>query len=479
MGELYGEKCAVSAVVNNNGSASEFVAESLFALQHRGPEASGIASMLPSGWLEVCRGTGLVRDVFDPEDIARLEGNMAIGHNRYSTNGNKDSHLQPVVDESIAFSFAHNGNLPVTDNLNSYLKEHNIITQRLNDSEMMARTLAQRIRNGNDLPTAVEQSYEQFNGAFSCVAMHDNTIVAFKDRHGIRPLALGEFIDDEGFAVVSETCGLDIIDADFSREINPGEMVVITSDGNIYSKQLAESNPKLDLFELVYFARHDSMLYGERVNEIRRRFGNQLAKSHPPITDDTDNILVVPIPDTSIPAAEGYAEALGLKHRSAIIKSRYIGRTFLQPSQQQRHDQLKRKHSVLSEPLEGCDVILIDDSIVRGNTMPRLVKQVKASGAKTVSVLIASPPVRYPDFYGIDTPAQSELMAYNLTIKEMEKEIKANHLGFLSLSQMIEACNRPYTDFNLSCFNGNYPIDIGCHKSEIEKPVSLEYIDIF
>lgn len=477
MSEILGEKCAVSAVMSNDGLAAELVAESLFALQHRGPEASGISSMLPSGWLKSIREVGLVRDVFDSDSLAELDGNLAIGHNRYSTNGDKKLHLQPVIDESIGFAFAHNGNLPDTDILESHLSKHNIITSRLNDSEMMARSLAQNIRSGNELPTAIEQNFELFKGAFSCIAMHGDTIVAFRDNYGIRPLALGKFTEDGGYVVSSETCAFDPIDATYIREVNPGEMLIISDDGKLDSRQLEEPNFNLDMFELVYFARHDSVLYGERINEIRRRFGNTLAITHPPIGNNIENIFVVPIPDTSMPAAEGYAEALSLRHRNAIIKNRYIGRTFLQPSQQERHGQLKRKHNVIPESIKDRDIILIDDSIVRGNTMPRLVEQVRMAGAKTVSVLIASPPVRFPDFYGIDTPAQSELMAFNMTPEEMRRKINADYLGFLSISHLIAASGQNYDKFNLSCFNGEYKIDIGKQAKIVKKPISEEYMD--
>jgi amidophosphoribosyltransferase len=308
--------------------------------------------------------------------------------------------------------------------------------------------------------------------------MHDDMIVAFRDAKGIRPLAFGSFADNYGYAIASETCGLDIIGAEYEREIRPGEMLIITAGNYIESVQLAEPEYKLDIFEMVYFARHDSILYGERVNEIRRRLGEALALEHPELMNRLSDPLVVPIPDTSVPAAEGYAESLGVPHRSAIIKNRYIGRTFLSPSHHQRNSQLKRKHSVIPEALAGRDVILIDDSIVRGNTMPRLVQQVRALGARSVSVLIASPPVRFPDFYGIDTPEQSELMAFSLTPEQMRREIDADYLGFLSLSGLISATNQPYDKFNLSCFNGEYSIDIGENWHKIDQPVSMEYIDV-
>jgi amidophosphoribosyltransferase len=231
------------------------------------------------------------------------------------------------------------------------------------------------------------------------------------------------------------------------------------------------------MFEFVYFARHDSLLYGQRVNEVRRRFGEQLAEQHPPQMNDSDNVLVVPVPDTSIPAAEGYAEKLGLRHRQAIIKNRYIGRTFMQATDGLRNEQLRRKHNTIPEAIKGRDIILIDDSIVRLNTMPRLVKLAFVSGARSVSVLVASPPVRFPDYYGIDTPQQSELAAANMTVEQMREKTGSRYLGFLSLSRMVKATGLRAEEFNLSCFNGDYPIGIGYRKNEVTAPISMEFAD--
>lgn len=470
------EKCAVAGVVTTDSEvlASGQVYEELFAMQHRGPEASGIASRLTDGSLESHKAPGMVQDVYDEESILRLSGSMAIGHNRYSTFGSKFKHLQPIEDSAIGFAFAHNGNLPVTRHLETHLGKHNIDPKHLNDSEMMGAAIAQYIRNGHDLPDAVELAYPLFKGAFSCVAMHDGVLVAFRDSKGIRPLALGTF--ENGYAVASETCGLDIIDATYDREVEPGEMIIVTEDG-VESRQVADGESRLDMFEFVYFARHDSRLYGQSVDQVRRRFGEQLAEQHPPHTDNWKNIVVVPVPDTSIPAAEKYAQKLGLPHESGIIKNRYIGRTFMQPTPERRTHQLRRKHNIIPEVMRDRDVILIDDSIVRLNTLPRLVKLAYMSGARSVSALIASPPVRFPDHYGIDTPSQSELAAANMTTEEMKEKIGCEYLGFLSLSRMVDATSLPADSFNLSCFTGEYPIGIGHHKSDINIPVSMEFID--
>lgn len=471
------EKCAVAAVVSSEGDplAAGMLYESLFAMQHRGTEASGIATLQADNSLRTHRDLGMVRDVYNKDIIGNLGGVTGIGHNRYSTSGSKQDHPQPYRDEEVGFAFAHNGNLPVTSYLETVLGKHGIQHQHLNDSEMAGSVIAQNLRYGHDLPAAVELAYPLMKGAFSCVAMHNGTVVAFRDQNGIRPLALGTF--DGGYVVTSETAGLDIVDATYQREVNPGEMIII-NDGEIESRQLAEPDPKLDMFEFVYFARHDSELYGQRVNEVRRKQGEQLAEEHGALFDDTANVLVVPVPDTSIPAAEGFAEKLGLKQRQAIIKNRYIGRTFIQPSHDTRRQNLRRKHNMIPEAILGKDIILIDDSIVRLNTLPRLVELAHQAGARSVSVLIASPPVRFPDHYGIDTPHQKELAAANMTVEQMRKKVGCKYLGFLSLSRLIEATGMPADMFNLSCFNREYPVSIGDHANEIQTPVSMEYIDL-
>jgi amidophosphoribosyltransferase len=473
--ETLNEKCAVTAVIGDEGLPAAVLAhDALFAMQHRGSEATGIASQQPDGALSHHRGEGLVRDVYNPEHLQRLTGSIAIGHNRYSTAGSKCGHAQPVLDEPIGLAFAHNGNLPVTSQLETYLNKHHVRTKDLIDSEMMGQAIALHIRGGQDLPDAVELAYPLFRGAFSSVAMHDGTVVAFRDSAGIRPLALGSV--GGGHIITSETCGLDIVGANYEREVAPGEMVIITKDG-VETRQITDGKSKLDMFELVYFARPDSMLYNMPVNDFRIRCGQQLAEQHPPINDDIQNTLVIPVPDTSIPAAEGYAQHLGIPYRQAIIKNRYVGRTFMEPTNEDRNLQLRRKHNLVPNSVKDKHVIMLDDSIVRLNTMPRLVALAMAEGALSVSVLIASPPVRFPDFYGIDTPMQRELAAANLRIEEMREKIGCNYLGFLSLSRMVGATGLPYDRFNLSPFTGEYPIGIGRHKQNIKTPVSMEFAD--
>jgi len=472
------EKCGVGGVLLTSSEpdeASAHMYEVLFALQHRGTDASGIVSKSPGGPLEEHRMSGMVRDVYDDKSMARLTGSLAVGHNRYSTSGHTDRHAQPVIDGGLGLAIAHNGNIADTSAMDRFLGQRNLLHQQLNDSEKMGLTIAQFMREGKDLPDAIEQAYPLFTGAFSCVGIHDNVLFAFRDPKGIRPLALGRF--GKNWVASSETCGLDMLNARYEREVQPGELVVISDDGQLNSRQLAEPDPKLDIFEFVYFARHDSTLYGQRVNEVRRRFGEQLALAHGALHDDGDNVLVVPVPDTATPEANGYAKILGLEKDDAIVKNRYIGRTFMQQTHDARTRQLRRKHNIIPERIKGRDVIIIDDSIVRLNTIPNLVSRMKTIGAKTVSVLIGSPPVRFPDYYGIDTPDQKELAAANMTVEEMRREIDCEYLGFLSLEGLIKASGMTADMFNLSCFTGEYPIGIGHNADGIHAPVSMEYVD--
>lgn len=472
MGELR-EKCAVVGIVNNNGqSTAELGYESLLSLQHRGEEASGMATIDEEGTLHSHRANGLVKDVYKDNALEDLQGNLLIGHNRYSTSGAKDKHQQPFIDELTGLAFAHNGNLPVTQQLERNLVKHNVRTNGFNDSEMMGAAIANYIREGQTLPDAVELAYPLFRGAFSCVALHDGMLVAFRDSKGIRPLAMGK--DEDGSTIfASETCGLEILDATYEREVLPGELVVVTKQG-IESVQIVEPDPKLDIFEFVYFARHDSQLYGQSVNQVRQRFGQKLAEEHPPQIGESQDIVVLPVPDTSVPAAEGYSRALNLDSCQGVIKNRFVGRTFMKPDQADRKKHLRRKHSILKEAVVDKNVIFIDDSIVRLNTMPRLVALAKNLGARTVTVLIASPPIRFPDFYGIDTPSQDELAAAYMSVEDMRKEIGCEYLGYLSLNGMVEATHMPAEMFTLASFNGVYPIGIGELKNTIKQPVFSE-----
>lgn len=470
------EKCAVVAVAADQ--AAEIGATALFALQHRGPEATGLVTQRSDGTIQSNIGQGLTQDVHTEEEIAKLEGDLAVGQDKYSTNGSKHKHWQPVKDEAIGAAMGHNGNLPKTGGLDCFLERHNILTGPANDSEKASLSLFQAIRSGLELPDAVERIYPMLEGAFSCVALHGGLIVAFRGAVGIRPLEMGT-LDGDGTIFASETCAIDSVDGLFERSVRPGELVVAARDGGIIeTRQLAEGQEKLDLFEFVYFAREDTRLYGRSVHGARTSSGEKLAEQHPPITDDPDNILVTSVPETSGPAAEGYAHSLGLTYGKAIVKNRYVGRSFLMPTNDMRRKQLRRKHNIIPEKVVDKDMIVIDDSAVRFNTAPRLIKQLKAAGARSVMFLLASPPIRFPNFYGIDTPAQDELTAANYTIEEMRRMIGADYLGYLSLGRLVEAIGVPADMLEMSALTGKYSLDIGENKHKIYAPVSMDEIDL-
>ena len=475
-GDRLREKCAVVGVsLEHSGvDAAQLAATSLFALQHRGVEGSGIVAT-GGGQLSTIRRPGMVRDVFRDEDIQRLSGSIAVGHNRYSTNGGRDAHLQPVVSDAIGFALAHNGNIPDTGSLEAYLEKRGYVTGQYNDSELLGNTIASKLHGGRDFEQALREAAEHAVGAYACVATHGGILAGFRDPHGIRPLELGQL--EGGIVLASETCALDTIGAEHVRSVDPGELVLISDGRLMQSVQFAEPSLHSDVFELVYFARHDSVMRGQRVDAVRRRFGQALAATHTPADYSADTMLVTAVPDTSVPAAEAYAEALGVPYRSAIIKNRYIGRTFMQPTQTSRQSNLRLKHTMIPELVQGKDVVMIDDSIVRGNTLPRLTKLARELGAKSVSVQIASPPIRFPDFYGVDTPSQHELMAANMSVAEIRQSIGADYLGFLSVSELVQATQLPYDTLNLAAFTGEYPVSIGKQAKTIAPPVSMEYID--
>jgi amidophosphoribosyltransferase len=447
------EKCGVFGVVTASPDAARLTYYGLWALQHRGQESSGIASSDDRG-MHVRAGAGLVAHVYNEADLSRLKGKVSIGHNRYATSG-EGNHFQPFVDTEVGLAFAHNGNLPSTTKLEEFLKEHHISRMGLNDSGMMAAAIAWYMQQGKSIADAIEASWPLFTGAFSCVAMTDSTVVGFRDECGIRPLSLGRLSD--GFVIASETCAFDTVGAAFLRDIKPGELVSIGPDG-VKSRQVVKSRQALDIFEYVYFARPDSLIMDRKVNEVRKQLGRNLAKEFPLKAD-----VVVPVPDSAIPAALGFAEATGIRFDHGFIKNRYIHRTFIRPTQELRERDVRTKLNPVPEVVMGRDVVVIDDSIVRGTTTGQIVALLYGAGAKNVHVLVSSPPVRFPDFYGINTPDPSELIASRMSVEEIRKHIGAETLGYLSYDGTIQATGHARSKLNMSCFDGKYPIDIGDH----------------
>lgn len=459
------EKCAVFGIIGPQSSnqtgleAARLTFYGLWALQHRGQESSGIAT---SDGSELYRhaATGLVATVYREEDLEQLPGHIAIGHNRYSTSGGADEcYNQPFVDRERKIAFAHNGNLPDTTELEKFLTDRGVDLDKKNDSAMMAAAVGCYMDDGLSLPDAIQKAYPMFTGVFSAVAMSTDTLIAFRDTAGIRPLSLAKIGD--GYAVASETCAFDTIGAEYVRDIKAGEMIIIKGN-ELTSVQVTEGSEKLDIFEMVYFARPDSLLMGKRVDMVRQEFGRQMAKEFPIEAD-----VIVPVPDSGIPAALGYSQASGIIFEMALIKNRYIHRTFIRPTAQLRERDLKMKLNPVIELMKDKRVVLVDDSIVRGTTMRHLVQMVFEAGAKEVHLLITCPPVRYPDFYGINTPKQSELLAAYMTENEMRDYVGATSLHFLSFDGMISATGLPAENFTTSCFNGVYPISIGKRSHEI------------
>jgi amidophosphoribosyltransferase len=453
------EKCAVFGTFGTGEEAARLTFYGLWALQHRGQESSGIVSSDGASFYRHT-GPGLVANVYREEDLEQLAGSITIGHNRYSTSGAaNDAHSQPFLKRETGFAFAHNGNLPVTEKLEAFLEKHDVDTSKLNDSGMMAAAIDCYMMQGKSLEAAIVSAYPLFQGAFSSVAMADDKLVAFRDHCGIRPLSIARLGD--GYVVASETCAFDTVGATFIRDVKPGEMVVIDKNG-ITSKQVKPGRLKLDIFEFVYFARPDSVIEGRSVNAVRENMGRQLAHEW-----KIDADIVVPVPDSAIPAALGYSRESGISFEMGLIKNRYIHRTFIRPTAQLREQDLRMKLNPMPGAIRGKRVILIDDSIVRGTTTRKIAHMLYDAGASEVHILISSPPVRYPDFYGINLPNQKDLIAYKMTPVQIRDHLGVDSLGYLSYDGMIRATGMPASSFTAHCFNGIYPIGIGKKQREI------------
>jgi len=448
------EKCGVFGVYGKDVEAARLVYYGLWALQHRGQESSGIASA-NENLISVFKGEGLVSHVYTESSLSLLKGSVAIGHNRYSTSGGSCAkHIQPIYEEGSLFALAHNGNLPIVTNLQNFLISKGINPNGSNDSELMYKILNYYVVKGYSLEDAVKKCFPMFIGSFCLILMSENKLIAVRDSYGIRPLCIGK-LNNEGYVFSSESCALDIINAEYVREVNPGEMVVVDKNG-LKSFELAKGTQKLDIFEFVYFARPDSILLGKRVNEVRKSLGRILAKEARVKGD-----VIIPVPDSSIPASFGYSQQAKIPVDFGLIKNRYVHRTFIKPAQSLRDLGVKMKLNTIPEIFKGKEVLVIDDSIVRGTTSKKIVELVKNAGARKVHMLISSPPVRYPDFYGIDTPDQNELIAANMSVEEIRNYIEADSLHFLSYKGLIEATGLSENLFTTTHFTGIYPIDIG------------------
>ena len=467
------EECGVFGIYNHRDSAV-LTALGLHALQHRGQEAAGIVTFDGTKFISE-RHPGLVSDNFTKKSVIdRLIGNSAVGHNRYSTTGATiQRNIQPFFADlwGGGFAIAHNGNITNALSLRDDLIRKGSIFQSTSDTEtilqLVARSDADRTLN------RLVDALMQISGAWALVVLTNKKLIGARDPFGIRPLVLGEL--DGAKILASETCALDIIGAKFIREIEPGEVIVITEDGEESIKPFPNARARPCIFEYIYFSRPDSMLDGKSVYECRKSFGKNLAKECP-----SDADIVVPVPDSGVPAALGYSEESKIPFELSIIRNHYVGRTFILPTQSNRQSSVKLKHNPDRSSIKGKSVVLVDDSIVRGTTSVKIVELMREAGASKIHMRIACPPIKYPDFYGIDTPETEQLLASNKSLEEMCKYIGADTLGFLSLDGLYQSMgcsggrnnNTPeYTDH---CFTGDYPTNLNDYKSEkIQEQLSL------
>ncbi len=463
------EKCGIFGVYGPDFEAARLVHPGLWALQHRGQESSGIASSNGKR-IYLHKGMGLVAHVFEEEDLKRLKGSLAIGHNRYSTSGDSIGlHAQPILEKigiGKSIALVHNGNLPSVKKLTEFLQRSKVKTSGVNDSEMIAKTIALYMKKGSMLPEAIKKAYPQFSGVFCLLVMDEKNIVAVRDSFGIRPLCLGKL--NGGFIIASETCALDIVGAEFLREVKPGEMVVINEKG-LRSIQVEKGNQKLDVFEYVYFARPDSLIMGKSVDLVRQNLGKELANENKINAD-----IVIPVPDSAVPAAIGFSRQSGIPFEIGLIKNRYIHRTFISPEEHTRHRAVRLKLNPMKHVLYGKRVIVIDDSIVRGTTSKQIIKMIKDAGAKEVHLLVSSPPVKFPDFYGINTPDQKELIAAVKNIEQVGKELGVDSIHYLSMEGLLKAVGLPEDVLCTACFTGDYPVDIGERAKEVDFSLRAE-----
>lgn len=423
----------------------------LYALQHRGQESCGIVTG-DGHQVRVHKGLGLVAEVFSREILDSLSGHLAIGHVRYSTTGSPLlRNVQPFVvhhgGESIAIG--HNGNLVNALELRRRLEQEGSIFQSTMDTEVIMHLLARHLRQG--LVPALAEALRQVQGAYSLVLATKDRVIGIRDPYGFRPLCLGNL--NGAPVLASETCAFDLIQANYVREVEPGEIVILDAQGVSSYRLLPAAPPRFCIFEFIYFARPDSLIFGQNVYLLRKRLGQQLAREHPVAAD-----LVMPFPDSGTYAALGYAQALGLPFEMGVIRNHYVGRTFIQPSQSMRDFAVRVKLNPVRELLQGRRVVVVEDSIIRGTTSRTRIRALRDAGAREVSLVVSCPPTRYPCYYGIDFSSKGELIAAHKDVAEVREFLGLDYLGYLSQEGMLAATEMPGHPFCLACFDGNYPI---------------------
>lgn len=451
MAELH-EACGVFGIYDPGVDVARITFFGLFALQHRGQESAGVTT--GDGLrLHTHKAMGLVVQVFQEENLASLTGHLAIGHNRYSTTGSsRVCNAQPfvIVSDLGPFALAHNGNLVNANHLMEHLREIGEETEGTTDSELMARTIANT--PGLTWQERIARAMPKFQGAYSLTMASADTLFAARDPLGVRPLCLGRL--NGGWVVASESCALDTVGATFIREVEPGELIMING-GGLRSIRAVESRKRaMCIFEFIYFARPDSVINGRLVYQVRQEMGRQLAREYP-----VDADLVIPVPDSAIPAATGYAQESGIPFGEGLMKNRYIGRTFIQPDQRLRDLGVQMKFNPMPEVLSGKRVVLVDDSIVRGTTTPPVLALLRKAGAKAIHMRICAPPMINPCYLGLDTARRSELIASHMTVEQIRQHIGADTLGYLSLPGLLK-CVGEEAHYCRACFNGDYPVPV-------------------
>jgi len=443
------EECGIIGIYGHP-EASNIAYLGLYALQHRGQESAGIV-VTDGRSLSIEKRMGLVADAFSEERLRQLQGEVAIGHVRYSTTGTSVlANAQPFLASyrQGSLALAHNGNLVNSVPVRAELEASGAIFSSTSDSEVMVHLIARSF--ADSLLGATIDALKKLRGAYSLVLMNEEELLGIRDPYGFRPLSLGKF--KKGYVLGSESCAFDLIEAEFIRDVEPGEIVQIDRKGVHSYFPFALAETRQCIFEYIYLARPDSLLFGQSVHQVRHRLGAQLGREAPVEAD-----LVVPVPDSGIYAALGYARQTGIPFEYGLIRNHYIGRTFIEPKQSIRHFGVKIKLNAVRQVLEGKRVVIVDDSIVRGTTSRKIVAMVKAAGAKEVHLRLSSPPIVSPCYYGIDTPTRKELIASTHSIEEICRYLRADSLAYLSLEGMMKAVGRE-NGFCLACFTGQYPI---------------------
>ncbi len=452
------EACGVFGIYAPEQDVAKLTYFGLYALQHRGQESAGIATFDGEKVFQH-KNMGLVSQVFNESILSELPGNLAVGHTRYSTTGSsRVVNAQPAMVASRlgTLALAHNGNLVNTPQLREELLKRNYNLLTTTDSELIAWAIAEEINNGHSWLDGAIRAFNRCQGAYSLAIGTPAGLMGARDPNGIRPLVIGTLGNNpQRYVIASETCALDIIGAEYLRDVEPGELVWITADGMASFHWAKQPQRKLCIFEMIYFARPDSVMHDESLYSYRLRLGRQLAKEAPVVAD-----IVIGVPDSGIPAAIGFSQESGIPYAEGLIKNRYVGRTFIQPTQKMRESGIRMKLNPLKDVLEGRKIVLVDDSIVRGTTSGKLVQTLRDAGAVEVHMRVSSPPVTHPCFYGIDTDSQDQLIAATKSVLEIAQQIGVDSLAYLSKDAMVQATQYDPNSFCSACFTGDYPIPI-------------------